>query len=138
MKKLPFRTKTSLLPLTAATVALFATCLTAWAQTEGGQPRVERVVAELRAQVELLKKESEPWAQAVQDRASFALYKITNAQISSNPSVENTHLRHACEALAAERALLIQAQMSDTASPNVLEMLIEQTFTHRDILGCGE
>ncbi|MEY4065439.1 MAG: hypothetical protein RIR26_1647 [Pseudomonadota bacterium] len=138
MKNIPFSKKPSLLPVAVATLTLFATGLTALAQTEGGHSRVDRVESELRTQLELLKKESEPWAKEVHDRAAFALYKINNAQISSNPSVENMHLRHACDALADERALLIQAQMSEDGASDLVEKLIEQTFTHREILGCGE
>jgi hypothetical protein len=48
------------------------------------------------------------------------------------------HLDHACQALTDERALLVEAQLADAGDSKFLESLIEQTFTHREILGCQE
>jgi hypothetical protein len=131
-------TQSSKLSLVAAVLICVTSGVAALAQADFNNMSLSRVESELRSQVQVLSKHSEPWAKSVSGRAEFALYKIHNAQLSSNPSVENMHLDHACQALTDERALLVEAQLADAGDPKFLESLIEQTFTHREILGCQE
>ena len=131
-------TQTSKLSLLAAALICIASGIAALAQADFNNMSLSRVESELRSQTQMLSKHSEPWARSVSGRAEFALYKIHNAKLSSNPSVENMHLDHACQALTEERALLVEAQLADAGEPKLLEALIEQTFTHREILGCEE
>lgn len=128
----------SFLLLASAMVLSIASGVAALAQSDWENLNLPRVESELNAQVQLLRNRPEAWANAVRDRAAFALYKINNAQISSNPAIENMHLRQACQAIADERALLIDAQLADEGQSELIESLIEQTFVHREVLGCGQ
>jgi hypothetical protein len=130
--------KKATFPMVAALLISVVSGIAAFAQADLSQLSFSRVETELRAQMQTLKQHSEPWAKSSRSRAEFALIKIQNARMSGNPAVENMHLRHACEALAAERSILIEAQSADTGNTILLESLVEQTFTHREILGCLE
>ena len=124
------------LPMVAALLVSVASGIAAFAQADLSQLSFSRIETELRSQMQILRHHSEPWAKGARDRAEFALYKLQNARMASSPAVENMHLQHACEALAAERSLLIEAQSNDVGNAQLLESLVEQTFTHREILGC--
>jgi hypothetical protein len=110
----------------------------ALAQADWRDSTLPKIEAELLAQSQLLRGMSDVWAGEVRDRVDFAIFKLRNARLASNPSVENTHLSHACDALRDERALLIQAQLQDAGNPSVLEKLIDETFAHRESLGCRD
>lgn len=130
--------RSSKLPLVVSVMICAASGIAALAQADFSNTGLSRLEQELRGQIRLLSRQPEPWATAVKGRAEFALLKLQSASMVSNPAVENMHLDHACDALADERALLIEAQLGDVGSSAVIEALIEQTFSHRDILGCEE
>ncbi|MEN9529362.1 MAG: hypothetical protein RI932_1235 [Pseudomonadota bacterium] len=130
--------RNSTIPLVTALLISIVSGIAAFAQADFSQLSFSRVESELAAQVQTLKQHSDPWAKNARGRAEFALLKLSYARMASNPAVENMHLRHACESLAAERAILIEAQGTDAGNSQLLESLIEQTFTHREILGCLE
>ncbi|MBM3382800.1 MAG: hypothetical protein FJY29_10205 [Betaproteobacteria bacterium] len=126
----------SAVPLLTALLVSVASGIAAFAQSDFSHLSLSRVESELRGQVQQLKKHSDPWARSARSRAEFALFELEKARLASNPAVENMHLRHACEALSAERAILIEAQSADSGRSHVIETLIEQTFAHREIVGC--
>lgn len=136
MKYFRLRRRKSPTSVVLALVVSAASGIAALAQADFSNASLSRVESELRTQVQTLKQLSEPWAKGARGRAEFALLKLNYARMASNPAVENMHLNHACEALGAERALLINAQSADVGRSNLVESLIEQTFTHREILGC--
>lgn len=136
-----FRKKTntpSQLPLILSFCVCVLSGLAALAQADFRNSGLARIEQELSTYSKLLSLRSEPWASKVKNRIDFAQFKIQNAFIANNLAEENLHLKHACHALFDERALLIEAQLAESGDAALLEKLIEQTFSHREILGCGE
>ena len=133
-----FLKRRSKFSLSAVTCILFASGAATLAQADWRNSTLSRVESELRQQSLKLAKLNEPWAQKVKSRADFAIYKISNALMSASPAAEFTHMEHACQALIDERTLLIPAQSEDSHNAQLIDQLIEQTFEHREALGCRE
>jgi hypothetical protein len=108
------------------------------AQADWRNSALMRVELELRNQSKLLGELSESWAAEAKSRADFTLYKLQAAQIAASPAAEFTHMDHACQALLDERTILLSAQDEDAQKNTLVDQLIEQTFEHREALGCRE
>jgi hypothetical protein len=98
-------------------------------------PRVEN---ELYRQSKNLSKLNEVWALNAKSRVDLVIYKLNAAQVSSSPAAEFTHLEHACRALIDLRTILLGAQDEDSRQNEYIDLLIEQTFEHREAIGCRE
>lgn len=138
MKSKSFRQESSKSFFAKGLCLVIGMSIAALAQADWRDTTLPKIEAELLEQSKLLSRMSETWAAEVKSRVDFTVFKIRNARLATNPSIENTHLKHACDALKDERALLMQAQLQDSGDTALLDKLIDETFAHREGLGCRE
>ena len=110
--------------------------MAALAKADWSDTTLPRIESELREQSRQLSLIDDTWARAVRGRVDFALQKLQSARAVSSPAIENTHIEHACQAIYDERILLIRTTMWHELL--LIEKLIEQTFEHREALGCRD
>lgn len=76
------------------------------------------------------------WATQARNHIEFIKIKLGTASMSLNPSIENTHLKHACHSYAQLKLSMSSLEQDDYDSAELIIQLLDSLSSHQQMLGC--